>query len=95
MLLKQPVVECDATINSPVGDYEIRVSGAEAQNYEMTYVAGTLTVKATDGIGELRKQKAEGSTQNIYDLQGRRMNATSLSELPTGVYVVNGKKVVK
>ncbi len=95
VLLKQPVVECDATINSPVGDYEIRVSGAEAQNYEMTYVAGTLTVKATDGIGELRKQKAEGSTQNIYDLQGRRMNATSLSELPTGVYVVNGKKVVK
>ena len=31
----------------------------------------------------------------IYDMFGRRMNATSLKELPSGMYIVGNKKVVK
>ncbi|MBQ7472057.1 MAG: leucine-rich repeat protein [Prevotella sp.] len=93
VLTKQPVIECAATQYSPVGTYDILVSGAEALNYECTYVAGTLTVKATAGIETTRTEKT--SEGPIYDLQGRRLNAKSLSELPTGIYVIAGKKVIK
>ena len=93
VLLKKPVIECAATQYSPVGTYDIVVSGAEALNYACTYVAGTLTIKATDGIKTTRIDKTpEGP---IYDLQGRRLNAKSLHELPTGIYVIEGKKIVK
>ncbi len=44
VLTAQPTFTCEATTESPVGTYDINVSGAEAANYEMTYVKGTLTV---------------------------------------------------
>lgn len=93
VLLKKPVIECAATQYSPVGTYDIVVSGAEALNYACTYVAGTLTIKATDGIQTTRIDKTFDGP--IYDLQGRRLNAKSLHELPTGIYVIGGKKIVK
>ncbi len=48
-LIKQPVVTTTATTNSSVGTYPITASGAESDNYEFIYVAGTLTVKAHEG----------------------------------------------
>ena len=44
VLTAQPTFTCEATTESPVGTYDINVSGAEAANYEMNYVKGTLTV---------------------------------------------------
>ena len=44
VLTTQPTVTTTATTNSPVGTYPITASGAEAQNYDFTYVNGTLTV---------------------------------------------------
>lgn len=46
VLTTQPTVSCGATPTSAPGTYDITVSGAEAQNYEMTYVSGTLTIEA-------------------------------------------------
>ena len=43
-LTTQPTVTTAATADSPVGIYPITVSGAEAANYSITYVNGTLTV---------------------------------------------------
>ena len=43
---KQVVVTCEATAASEPGEYEITLSGAEAENYEITYVNGTLTIEA-------------------------------------------------
>lgn len=43
-LIKQPIVTTTATVNSPAGTYPITVSGAESGNYDITYVAGSLTV---------------------------------------------------
>ena len=42
----QPTITCAATKDSPVGTYNITVSGAVAGNYEISYVAGTLAVEA-------------------------------------------------
>ena len=41
----QPTITCAATKDSPVGNYPITVSGAVAGNYEISYVAGTLTIE--------------------------------------------------
>ena len=45
-------------------------------------------------------EKVEGdaktdTSKGIYNLNGMRMQATSLDALPSGLYIVNGKKVVK
>ena len=44
VLTKQPTISCTATTSSPAGTYPVTVSGAEAQNYSISYVNGTLTV---------------------------------------------------
>lgn len=44
VLTKQPTVSCSATKESPAGVYDITVSGAKAENYDITYVKGELTV---------------------------------------------------
>jgi hypothetical protein len=46
VLTKKPTVTCQATKDSPVGEYDVIVSGAEAQNYEISYINGKLTVTA-------------------------------------------------
>ena len=45
VLTKKPVVTTTATKESAVGDYSVKVIGAEAQNYGISYVNGTLTVE--------------------------------------------------
>ena len=48
-LTTRPTASCVATSESNTGDYEITVSGGVAQNYDFTYVAGTLTIEPTAG----------------------------------------------
>ena len=50
ILTKKPTITCLATKDSEPGDYEITVSGAEAQNYEITYVVGKLIVTRDDPV---------------------------------------------
>ena len=45
VLTKQPTITTTATSASGPGDYYITVSGAEAQNYEISYVGGKLTIE--------------------------------------------------
>ena len=45
VLTTKPTVTCAATNDSPAGNYDITVSGAVAGNYEIIYVAGTLTIE--------------------------------------------------
>ncbi len=48
---KQPVFTCEATVDSPEGEYEITVSGPKnSKNYSLKYVSGTLTVSAANAI---------------------------------------------
>lgn len=48
-------------------------------------IAGINHIVVTDNADTLR----------IYDLNGCRINATSIDELPRGIYIINGKKVIK
>lgn len=49
VLTKQPTVTTEADGSSSVGPYEITVSDAEADNYEVSYEKGTLTITPKEG----------------------------------------------
>ncbi len=49
VLTTKPTFNCEATATSALGTYDITVSGAEAQNYEISYEKGTLTVELLKG----------------------------------------------
>ena len=65
VLTKQPSFSCSATSSSAIGTYDINVSGAEAQNYTISYVKGTLTITAKGAsnltIGDIVEQTYTGS----------------------------------
>lgn len=44
VLTKKPTLTCEATKDSKPGSYKIEVSGAEAQNYDISYISGLLTI---------------------------------------------------
>ena len=91
VLMKQPAITTTATSSSEPGEYDITISGAEAQNYDISYVAGKLTITASDGIKEISFEHPV----SVFNLSGHkvRSNVTSLEGLPKGVYIINGKKV--
>ena len=92
VLTKKPTATSKATKDSPVGEYEIVVSGGEAKNYELSYQNGILTVTESTGIATISVTRPV----NVYNVQGRmvRSKATTLDGLPKGVYIVNGRKVI-
>ena len=51
----------------------------------------------SDGIGSLETSSASEETKNpaVYDLFGRKVADHFNTSLPSGLYIVNGKKVVK
>ena len=59
VLTKEPVVICKATKDSEPGEYAVTVSGAEAQNYEINYVTGKLTIEKVDNTFEENSAKYE------------------------------------
>ena len=98
--LAEPVFECEADEESPEGEYPITVKDAVAQSYNMTFVAGTLTVTAPMpsslhllpstfhhplDLWSLARQ--EPST--TYNLQGQRVGKNY-----KGITVSDGKKKV-
>lgn len=89
VLLQQPFVSCDATPDSPAGEYVISVSGAEAQNYDITYVNGVLTVEDPDAISDILRDAAN-SHSVYYDVQGRAIKNTPRR----GIYIDRRKRKV-
>ena len=47
------------------------------------------------GIEKVEADQNIDTSKGIYNLNGMRMSATSLDELPSGLFIVNGKKIVK
>ena len=92
VLTRKPVATTTATKNSPVGEYAITVSGGEAENYELKYQDGKLTVTVPSSIGNV----PNGRSFDVYSVSGVlvKKNVTTLKGLPKGVYIVEGKKVV-
>lgn len=87
VLTVRPTVACEATIDSPAGEYDIVPSGADARNYVFKYVSGKLTV--IDNPDAIVSVEADGRLQTVYDLQGRRVATPR-----RGIYLRDRRKVV-
>jgi gliding motility-associated-like protein len=86
-LTSQPTVSTTAITNSPVGTYPVTVSGAASANYNISYVAGTLTVnKATLTITATNGSKTYGAANPAFVVTYNGFvgadNATVLSAQP-------------
>ena len=67
----------------------------------VTASLGTRSIEGDDdeltGIDELNVESTEVQPYDVYDLSGRKVahQVTTLDGLPNGIYIVNGKKVLK
>jgi hypothetical protein len=74
----------------------------EASNEEISYEfndgvnpAITLTIKYSYMMTAVENVVTPQHNGKIYNLLGQEMPATELSELPRGIYIINGKKYIK
>ena len=65
VLNKKPVLTASVTSSSEPGTFDIVASGAEAQNYEISYVKGTLTINP--GVYKLT-YTVDGEVYKTYDV---------------------------
>ena len=49
----------------------------------------------TDGIQSVENGKLTIDNNVVYDLQGRVVSTKGLNALPKGLYIMNGKKIMK
>ncbi len=87
--VEEPVFSCEADIDSPAGEYPVTVT-AKAESYNLTFVAGTLTVTDATGITTVKNDPKDNTA--VYDLSGRRVENTIGHK---GIYIRNGKKYIK
>ena len=77
------------------------LKGTHTYQVTVTYANGNESMPASVSVNsELSMQVIDGEPIlfpcDIYDVTGRLIygNATSLSDLPKGTYIVNGKKII-
>lgn len=102
VLTTQPVITTDAPADMTPGTYTVTVSGAAAQNYDISYVAGTLTIEPVDTIiitaADVQMKYGDDMPQFTYsatshDFTGEPLitcEATSAS--PVGTYSIKVAK---
>ncbi|MBR7054634.1 MAG: endo-1,4-beta-xylanase [Prevotella sp.] len=76
--------------NTPVGIWDLNYY---RKHVYAGFVRGLGGVPSS--IEEVETDKGIDTSKGIYNINGIRLNTTSLDELPSGLYIVNGKKVVK
>lgn len=76
--------------NTPVGIWDINYYRKHVYAGFVRGLGGVVT-----GIDKTEADKTIDTSKGIYNLNGMLMPTTSLGDLPSGVYIVNGKKVIK
>lgn len=69
----------------------INKSGTNYYNVS-TWVDNLIIDNSNSGLTNVQ---TDGCDDAIYNLNGVKLNATDLNELPKGVYIIGGKKVIK
>ena len=98
VLTRQPTISCEATVNSVPGEYAVTISGAEAQNYEITHVNGKLTVTNADTVTltarSYTREYGENNPDFAYVVSGETFGGTPVIECeatansPVGTYPI-------
>jgi hypothetical protein len=82
-----------ATDGQATGDIvisNVEFATTEAQGYRLAGTVARGTATGIDSVSEANAQAAD-----LYDLLGRRVAHGQSSQLKKGLYIVNGKKVIK
>ena len=75
--------------NTPVGIWDLNYYRKHAY---AGFVRGLGGVPA--GVEGVKEERVIDTSKGIYNIFGQRISATSLEELPAGIYIINSKKVV-
>lgn len=78
--------------------YTPLVEGIETINYAFSDGINptiTLTIEYNYSMTAVEDVVVRPTDNTIYNLLGQRMPTNELSELPAGIYIVNGKKIIK
>ena len=90
-----PQTQIYAFENSPLSEATLHVPAASISAYKSTNPwrkFGTIVAIEDDAVG-IKDVEEYMNTCAVYNLQGRKLN--SLNEMKHGLYIVNGKKIVK
>lgn len=98
VLTKKPVITTTATEASAPGSYPVTVSGAEAQNYNISYQPGTLTITKADAViitaRSYSRTYGDNNPTFEYDVQGAQLDGVpeitceATKESPVGTYAI-------
>ena len=95
VLTKQPTITTTVTSASEPGEYAITVSDAEAQNYEISYVSGILTIEALPYIPGDANADGMVDVLDVTDIANHIMGKpTSTGKFDEEAADLNGDKVV-
>ena len=102
VLTVKPRISTTVNMSTAPGKYDVLVSGAEAQNYDISYVQGTLTVTSVAAVIVTADDKTITYGENIpdltYSVNGAALNGTpeiyceATSTSPVGTYPIVVKR---
>lgn len=92
----EPELTCEATAESPLGDYPIKVTMGTLAGDDIVLTDGVLRVVDENGFNAVDEIGADDNLAIVYTIDGRRIatDVTDLSSLEKGIYIVNGRKVI-
>ena len=98
VLTRKPTVSTTANSSSAPGTYDITVSGAEARNYSISYVKGTLTVTSSTAVtltaNSYEREYGEPNPSFGYTVSGAALNGKptisceATKSSPVGTYPI-------
>ena len=102
VLTKQPVFSCDANEASAPAEYAVTISGAEAENYEISYEQGHLTVVEADAVvvraTSYNRQYGDENPVFEFETEGAALDGTpeivcsAVANSPVGSYTIEVKQ---
>ena len=102
VLTKQPVFSCEANDASAPAEYAVTISGAEAENYAISYEQGHLTVVEADAVVVRAKSYSRqyGDENPVFEFEtdGAALDGTpeivcsAVANSPVGSYTIEVKQ---
>ena len=102
VLTKQPVFSCEANEASAPAEYAVTISGADAENYEISYEQGHLTVVEADAVVVRAKSyiRQYGDENPVFEFEteGAALDGTpeivcsAVANSPVGSYTIEVKQ---
>ena len=102
VLTKQPVFSCEANEASAPAEYAVTISGADAENYDISYEQGRLTVVEADAVvvraKSYSRQYGDENPVFEFETEGAALDGTpeivcsAVANSPVGSYTIEVKQ---